>query len=65
MPKNPEYITIIIEFFYGAQYDLYDRLKNGSYVIEKDLYVRIRRLRLFLYDWFFKLSYGSIQMSYG
>jgi hypothetical protein len=41
------------EVFYGTQYDLYDRLKNDSYVIEKDLYVRIRRLRLILYDWFF------------
>jgi hypothetical protein len=30
-----------IEVFYGTRYDLYDRLKNDSYVIEKDLYVRI------------------------
>jgi hypothetical protein len=28
--------------FYGRQYDLYDRLKKDSYVIENDLYVRIR-----------------------
>jgi hypothetical protein len=28
--------------FYGTQYDLYDRLKKNSYVIEKDIYVRIR-----------------------
>jgi hypothetical protein len=30
-----------IEVFYGTQYDLYDWLKKDSYVIEKDLYVRI------------------------
>jgi hypothetical protein len=41
------------EVFYGTQYDMYDRLKKDSYVIEKDLYVRIRRLRLILYDCFF------------
>jgi hypothetical protein len=41
------------EVFYGTQYDLYDRLKMDSYVIEKDIYVRIRQLRLILYDWFF------------
>jgi hypothetical protein len=29
---------------------MYDRLKNDSYIIEKDIYVRIRRLRLILYD---------------
>jgi hypothetical protein len=29
-------------------------LKKDSYVIEKKLYVRIRRLRLILYDWFFR-----------
>jgi hypothetical protein len=40
-------------FFYGTQYDLYDRLKKDLYVIEKDLYIRIRRLRLILYGWFF------------
>jgi hypothetical protein len=34
------------------QYDLYDRLKKGSYVIENYIYVRIRRLRLITYDWF-------------
>jgi hypothetical protein len=39
-------------------------LKKYSYVIEKGPYVRIWRLRLILYDWFFKLSYGSIQRSY-
>jgi hypothetical protein len=39
--------------FLGTQYDLYDRLKKDSYVIKKDLYVRIQRLRLILYDWFF------------
>jgi hypothetical protein len=42
-----------MRFFYGTQYDLYDRLKKDLYVIEKDLYVRIRRLRLILYGWFF------------
>jgi hypothetical protein len=39
--------------FYSPQYDLYDRLKKDSYVIETNLYVRIRRLRLIIYDWFF------------
>jgi hypothetical protein len=29
---------------------MYDQLKKDSYVIEKDLYVRIQRLRLILYD---------------
>jgi hypothetical protein len=38
------------------QYDLYDRLKKDLYVIEKDLYVRIRRLRLILYDGFFSCT---------
>jgi hypothetical protein len=38
-----------LEVFYSTQYDLYDRLKKDSYVIEKDLYVRIRWLRLILY----------------
>jgi hypothetical protein len=44
-------------------------LKKDSYVIEKDLYVRIRRLRLILYDWFFscrtvvfKSRMGSIRV---
>jgi hypothetical protein len=32
---------------------MYDWLKNDSYVIENDIYVRIRWLRLILYDWFF------------
>jgi hypothetical protein len=41
------------EVFYSTQCDLYDRLKKDLYVIEKDLYVRIRRLRLILHDWFF------------
>ena len=41
------------EVFYCTQYDLYDRLKKDSYVIEKDLYVRIGRLRLILYHRFF------------
>jgi hypothetical protein len=43
---------ILMEVFYSTQYDMYDRLKKDSYVIEKDLYVRIRWLRLILYDWF-------------
>jgi hypothetical protein len=38
------------EVFYGTQYDLYDRLKKDSYEIKKDLYLRIGRLRLILYD---------------
>jgi hypothetical protein len=37
-----------LEVFYGTQYDMYDRLKKDSYVIEKDLYVRIRRLSLII-----------------
>jgi hypothetical protein len=41
------------EVFYSTQYDMYDRLKKDLYVIEKDQYVRIRRLRLILYNWFF------------
>jgi hypothetical protein len=28
-------------YIYLAQYDMYDGLKNDSYVAEKDLYVRI------------------------
>jgi hypothetical protein len=40
------------EVFY-TQYDLYDWLKKNSYLIEKDLYVRIWRLRSILYNWFF------------
>jgi hypothetical protein len=39
--------------FLGTQYDVYDRLKKGSYVIEKDLYVRIWRLRLIYTTGFF------------
>jgi hypothetical protein len=46
------------EVFYGTQYDMYDRLKNDSYVIEKYLYVMIRQLILILYDWFF--SYRTV-----
>jgi hypothetical protein len=46
-------VVFFKEVFYRTQYDLYDRLKKDSYVIEKDLCVRIRRLRLILYDWFF------------
>jgi DNA polymerase III delta prime subunit len=46
----PSPVRSRLEVFYGTQYDLYDRLKKDSYVIEKDLYVRIRRLRLILYD---------------
>jgi hypothetical protein len=53
------------EVFYDTQYDPYDQLKKDSYGIEKDPHVKIRRLWLILYDWFFKLSYGSIQRSYG
>jgi hypothetical protein len=34
-------LPIYFEVLYGAQDDLYDRLKNDSYVIENDLYVRI------------------------
>jgi hypothetical protein len=45
--------AFIFEVFLGTQYNLYVRLKKDSYVIEKDLYIRIRRLRLILYDWFF------------
>jgi hypothetical protein len=42
------------EVFYGTQYDLYDRLKKDSYVIKKkDIYVKIRRLRLIRYDLLF------------
>jgi hypothetical protein len=53
-PQNVHLNALFIgEVFYGTQYDLHDRLKKDSYVIEKDLYVRIRRLRLILYDWFF------------
>jgi hypothetical protein len=45
--------TLRIRGFLSTQYDLCDRLQKNLYVIEKDLYVRIRRLRLILYDWFF------------
>jgi hypothetical protein len=47
------YWALVVEVFYGTQYDLYDQLKKDLYAIEKDLYVRIRRSRLILYDWFF------------
>jgi hypothetical protein len=40
--------TITYEVFLSTQYNMYDRLKKDSYVIEKDLYVRIQRLRLIL-----------------
>jgi hypothetical protein len=53
------FLPFVVEVFYSTQYD---RLENDSYVIEKDKYVRIRRLRLILYDWF---VYGSIQRLYG
>jgi hypothetical protein len=39
--KKKDSLRIKIEVFYGTQYDLYGRLKKNSYVIEKDLYVRI------------------------
>jgi hypothetical protein len=47
------YIVGYSEVFYGTQYDMYDRLKKDSCVIEKNLYVRIRQLRLIPHDWFF------------
>jgi hypothetical protein len=43
--SNHTYFSFMIitkEVFYGTQYRyLYDRLKTDSYVIEKDLYIRI------------------------
>jgi hypothetical protein len=45
-----EYAVFPYEVFYSTQYDLYDRSKKDSYVTKKNLYVRIRRLRLILYD---------------
>jgi hypothetical protein len=48
------FVYIQVEVFYGTQYGMYDWLKKDSYVMENDLYVRIRRLRLILYDWFFR-----------
>jgi hypothetical protein len=50
LASMPNRTSIGIEVFYGTQYDMYDRLKKDSYVIEKDLYVRIWRLRLILYN---------------
>jgi hypothetical protein len=41
------------EFFYGTQYHTIPPVENDSYVIEKDVYITIRRLRLILYHWFF------------
>jgi hypothetical protein len=35
-----------LEVFYSTQYDLYDRLKKDSYVIEKDPMVEINSIRL-------------------
>jgi hypothetical protein len=47
-----------VEVFYGVLYDLLYTTdwKNDSYVIEKNLYVRIWRLRLILYYRFFSYS---------
>jgi hypothetical protein len=38
-----------LEVFYDAQYDVYYRLKNDSYVTKKNLYVRVRWLRSIQY----------------
>jgi hypothetical protein len=46
-PTSPEILDEV--YIYGAQYDVYYILKTYLYVIEKDLYVRIRRLQLILY----------------
>jgi hypothetical protein len=36
---------LILEVFYGTQYHFIPPVENDSYVIKKDLYVRIRRLK--------------------
>jgi hypothetical protein len=53
MPDIPHMLPSLAEVFYVTRYNMYDRLKKNSYVIERDLYVRIRWLGLILYDWFF------------
>jgi hypothetical protein len=52
---TPTIITRVSRVFYGTQYDVYYLFKKDSYVIENDLDVSIRRLRLILYCRFFKL----------
>jgi hypothetical protein len=49
-----------LEVFNDAQYDVYYRLKNDSYVIEKNLYVRVWWLRSILYFRFFVLLQCNI-----
>jgi hypothetical protein len=47
---QPVVLCTIKNLFYGTQYDLYDQLKKDSYVIKKDSYVRIWRLRLMIFE---------------
>jgi hypothetical protein len=41
--------------FYGTQYHPIPLVEKNLYVIQKDLYVRIRRLRLIMYHRFFSV----------
>jgi hypothetical protein len=55
-------------FFYSTQYNYVSLVENDSYVIDNDLYVRIRQLSLILYHQFFLCGMvfiggmGSIQL---
>jgi hypothetical protein len=52
--KTRQWVMEKMEVFYGTQYHPITPVdETDSYVIEKDLYVRIRRLRLILYHRFF------------
>jgi hypothetical protein len=51
--------------FCVAKLEKMPRVENDSYVIYKNLYVRIRRLRLILYHRFFKRGMGGIHRWYG
>jgi hypothetical protein len=46
-------------FFYSTQYNYVSLVENDSYVIDNDLYVRIRQLSLILYHQFFCVVWYS------
>jgi hypothetical protein len=50
--SSPLFDLVDQEVFYGTQYHLVPPAEKDSYVVEKDLYVRIRRLRFILYHRF-------------
>jgi hypothetical protein len=54
MPLKPN-LVLTHEVFYGTQYHPVPPVEKDSYVIEKDLYVRIWRLRLICTTSFFSV----------